>query len=131
MQTFFTIVPSVSCIINRESLIARLGLPPQHANFPHLALLHAICAVTARYTAAVHTCPVEEIISLTDRQAQGQRRASNQSAEDEAASQRCFGERHAAYAQLGIQWSELTGRRQLDVAQAGVLMAVYLQQHGE
>lgn len=124
-------VPSVSRILNRESLIARLGLPPQHANFPHLALLHAICAITARYTAAVHTVPVDEMISNTNDELAGKRRVpANMTGEDVAASQRCFGERHSLFAQLEMRWSDLAGRRMLDVAQAAVIMAVYLQQHG-
>lgn len=53
VSTFFSTVPSVPRLLNERHLIARLALPPQHVDFPHAALLHMICAVAGRYTAAV------------------------------------------------------------------------------
>ncbi|TYJ54810.1 hypothetical protein B9479_004481 [Cryptococcus floricola] len=52
-ETFFKFVPSISRVINRQSFFSRLALPPTHSDFPQRALIHAICAVAARYTAAV------------------------------------------------------------------------------
>jgi hypothetical protein len=57
IETFFTSVPRVSRVVHRGNLIRRIHLPPTHPDFPLPALLHAICAAAAGYTAWVHTLP--------------------------------------------------------------------------
>jgi len=44
VDSFFNLVPNMPRLLNRARLLARLALPPTHSNFPHPALLHAICA---------------------------------------------------------------------------------------
>lgn len=112
--------------------MARLKLPPTHNNFPHTALLHAICAVTARYTAAVHTISVEEAVRRTNEEIRGNLpRRQGTSAEDEAASQECFGDRHGRFALLEMHIGQVTGRRMLEIAQAQAVLCIYYQQHGK
>jgi len=131
VHTFFNVVPSISRILHRQTFLARLELPPTHRNFPHTALLHAICAVTARYTAAVHTISVEETVRRTNEEIRGNiRRPQGMSADEEAATQECFGDRHARFTLLEMQIGHVTGRRMLEIAQAQVILAVYYQQHG-
>lgn len=109
-----------------------LALPPTHANFPHPALLHAICAVTARYSAAVKMESVEESLRRTNSAIEGQMpRPVNMSADEEAASQTCFGERHAHFAQLEIRVGNSTGRRLFEICQAQTILTVYYQQHAK
>lgn len=122
-------VPSVSKIIHREKFLARLALPPTSPGFPHTALLHAICSVTARYSAAVRCCTVEESMRGTNLDLRG-RRPTSVRTEEQAANEHCFAERHAQYAVLEMRLGSATGRRMLELAQAKVLMVVYYQQHG-
>ncbi|BEI93175.1 uncharacterized protein CcaverHIS019_0508030 [Cutaneotrichosporon cavernicola] len=49
LEVFFEIVPNIPRILNRARFMARLNLPPTHSNFPHPALLHAICSLTASW----------------------------------------------------------------------------------
>ena len=53
-----------SCEVNARHLFhvptfrASLALPPSHAQFPHTAVLHAICAVGSLYSAAIPPAPM-------------------------------------------------------------------------
>ncbi|WVQ86220.1 hypothetical protein IAT38_008388 [Cryptococcus sp. DSM 104549] len=51
IEIFFTRIPSITRIIHRPTLLARIARGPSHPNFPHRALLHAICAIAAYYCA--------------------------------------------------------------------------------
>jgi hypothetical protein len=56
-QVFLSSVPVVQGLFNTGRFLSRLSLPPTHDNFPHPAVLHAVCAVAARYTAYVALSP--------------------------------------------------------------------------
>ncbi len=114
-------VPSVSRVIHRATFTARLALPPTHTNFPHTALLHAICAVAARFSAAVYTAPVEEVVLTTDRALAGlTTRKSGSSTEDDIAEIKCFAERNARYALIEIRADESKGDKLFEILQAEV-----------
>jgi hypothetical protein len=49
VEVFFEIVPNIPRILHRARFMARLALPPTHSNFPHPALLHSICSLTATW----------------------------------------------------------------------------------
>lgn len=40
--------------------MASLQLSPNHVSFPHVAILHAICAVGSFYTTAVSQAPLPD-----------------------------------------------------------------------
>ena len=44
-------------MIHKGNLLYRIRLPPTNKNFPHAALLHAICAIAANHTAWVNSVP--------------------------------------------------------------------------
>ena len=48
-------------MIHKANLLARVRLPPKSENFPHPALLHAICAAAAIHTAWVNSLPPEAL----------------------------------------------------------------------
>lgn len=54
-------------MIHKGSFLTRVRLPPTHKNFPHAALLHAICAVAASHTAWVNSVPPESIEETANR----------------------------------------------------------------
>jgi hypothetical protein len=106
-------------MINRANLTARLALPPTHADFPHRALLHAICAVSGRYSAAVRCSSVAEVIKRSDDGMMGIPPSNaGMSVEDRTANEPCFVERNVAYALQAIDSIEVRGRRMLETLQA-------------
>ncbi|KAF8584497.1 hypothetical protein K439DRAFT_1346065 [Ramaria rubella] len=50
VEIFFRCDPCGSRILHRSSFMASLAFPPSHPEFPHPALLHAICATASRWT---------------------------------------------------------------------------------
>lgn len=57
IETFFNQVPFVPRILQRGLFMARARLPPTSPDFPHIALLHAVCAAAAPFTAWVNSLP--------------------------------------------------------------------------
>lgn len=113
-------VPSVSRLIHRQSFFIRLTLPPLHPEFPHVSLLHAICAVAARFSAAVKCDSVEESL---ERRNGGSARQSSQkymTTEEQIASESCFGERNAKYAVLSMKYEGAGERHVFEILQAQV-----------
>jgi hypothetical protein len=96
VHTFFDRVPTISRLFHRATFLARLSLPPTHSNFPAAGTLHAICAVSARYTAAVRTLPVDELVARTGDMPNGKR--DSMTPLYRSALNDDFGERHAAFA---------------------------------
>jgi hypothetical protein len=92
---------------------ARLSLPPSHVHFPHPALLHAICAVAARYSAAVKIDTVAESITRYN--------AGFETPEDDIAAISCFAERNSRYAVSEMKRAGmLKGRKFFEMIQAQV-----------
>ncbi|WVW80553.1 hypothetical protein I302_102538 [Kwoniella bestiolae CBS 10118] len=120
VETFFNMVPSVPRVLHRQSFMTRLALPPTHAEFPHVALLHAICATAARYTAAVKCRPVAEAVEKTNQDA---KRANGKGLPyDDPADETCFSERNARYAMNALRFEHVSGRGLLDMLQAMIIM---------
>jgi hypothetical protein len=115
-------VPSISRLIHRQTFQARLLLRPTHPDFPHSALLHAICAVSARYSAAVKTCSVETVIQRADAKLWEQKRPSpsDMTLEESIAAEECFAERNMRYAELACRIEDTNGRKLVDLVQAMV-----------
>jgi hypothetical protein len=68
VETFFAHAPQLPRMIHRPTILARLKYPPTHALFPHAALLHAICAYAATYTAWVTSLPPEVLEAAIERE---------------------------------------------------------------
>jgi hypothetical protein len=114
-------VPSVHRLLHRQSLLARLALPPTHSDFPHASLLHAICAVAARYSAAVNVCSVAELVekSVNAYQRNGTTTPTTPTV-DNLAREKCFSERHAGYAVLEMKADDPRGLKLYEVLQTQV-----------
>jgi len=67
VEVFFTYAPQMPRMIHRPSFMTRLRLPPTHTDFPHPALLHAICACASTFTAWVNTLPPEALEEAIER----------------------------------------------------------------
>ena len=105
--------------------MARLALPPRHPDFPHPALLHAICAVAARYSAAVKVTSVQDIV---ERSLANPPNKSKPAADEEAATEHCFAERHWKYSQLEMRYDNCQGTKLLELLLAQVVLIQYICQ---
>lgn len=61
VETFFNCCSQISRMIHRGHFMPLLKLPPTHIDFPHPALLHAICALASMHTAWVYSLPPEAL----------------------------------------------------------------------
>ena len=132
VETFFAKVPTVPRILHRPTFLKRLTRPPTHPDFPHVALLHAICAAAGRYTAAVRVASTEEVLTRHDgRKANGFKRLNTQSLEDDIASETCFAQRNARYTQLEMRFDSVMGRQMLELVQAQIILAFFFHQSAQ
>ncbi|RXK41931.1 hypothetical protein M231_00652 [Tremella mesenterica] len=135
VNTFFSVVPSTPRLLHRQRFQARLTLPPTHPDFPHPALLHAICAVAARYTAAVKVCSVAEMIERVNNEGMSAlaRGPSSHETVQEIARDPCFGERHSkfAFAAMAKDAHKQSGRKVMEIVQAQTLLSLYCQQNAK
>lgn len=67
IDIFFQCEPQISRILHRDTLLARVALPPAHPDFPFAGLLHAICAAAAPHTAVATNVPPHQIEGLRQR----------------------------------------------------------------
>jgi hypothetical protein len=118
-HTVFNSIPAISRLLHRPSFIARLSLPPTHPDFPHSALLHAICAVAARYSATVPVCSVQEIL---------ERRVTTLDRVEDAKNEKCFGEKHYKYCTLEMRYDNCQSHRLLELLQAQIIVMQYILQ---
>lgn len=107
IDCFFQFVPSVNRIFVYDSFKTRMTLPPSSDNFPDEAILHAICATSARYTARVHT-----VDSRGEPWKQAPRYHENPALEPD------FGIRHSLFAKKVIDRNLAAGVRIYESAQA-------------
>jgi len=99
--------------------MTRLALPPSHPDFPHPALLHAICAVAARYSATASVCTVQEILA---------RRVSSLNRYEDAYNETCFGEKHYKFCMLEMRYDNCQGPKLFELLQAQILVMQYILQ---
>ncbi|ODN76130.1 hypothetical protein L202_06058 [Cryptococcus amylolentus CBS 6039] len=119
VEIFFTTIPSITRVIHRQSFLARLSLPPTHPEFPHKSLLHAICAVASRQSAAVYTRTVQEDIEKSARDAKA---AKGKGLDVDPESLTCFAEKHAEYALAAIKVNHVNARGLFDMLQAVIVL---------
>ena len=108
VNAFFDLVQSMPRLLHRSRLLARLALPPTHSNFPHPALLYAICA------AAAAACDP----SVYERSARG--KWLDGSFADER--NMSFAMRQTAACKEAVQSGLDTGNRLFDVVRAMIVM---------
>ena len=93
-------------LLHRARFRARLALPPTHSNFPHPALIYAICAAAASW------CDP----SVYERSA---RNRASMSADKTLT----FGLKQAAFGKEAVQDGLNTGNRLFDVVRAMIVLS--------
>ncbi|KAH9950496.1 hypothetical protein B0H21DRAFT_537444 [Amylocystis lapponica] len=106
IDVFFKCDPCGSHVLHRPSFLASMHLHPSDPNFPHRAILHAICASASRWTS-------QDIVTLPD----GVRRDR-------------FAEFHVSKTRTYIDRTMATGQDIFPVLQACILLSWYFYQEG-
>lgn len=123
VTTFFSVVPSIPRIINQRHLLRRLALPPQHEDYPQPALLHMICAVAGRFTAAVQVDPIDECMRKHNAEYSRTPQPWDPSVEQEIEAISCFSERQARWGIRAMRREGLLrGRAWFEIVQAQVCL---------
>ncbi|RXK38329.1 hypothetical protein M231_04371 [Tremella mesenterica] len=114
VEAFFELAPNVSRLLHRSRFLARLALPPTHSNFPHAALIHAICAASAAWcTPSVYerSSYVQDSTWMAGTEKGGGRAGMS------------FQMRQAAFAKEAVQDGLNTGNRLFDVVRAMIILS--------
>ncbi|KAF9787342.1 hypothetical protein BJ322DRAFT_1054850 [Thelephora terrestris] len=106
IDVFFKCDPCGSRILHQPTFLAAMQLPPYHSTFPHIALLHAICASASRWTSNAATMTPD-----------GTRRDK-------------FAEFHASKTRQYIDRTMASGKDIFQVMQACIVLSWYLYQEG-
>ncbi|KAI0080084.1 hypothetical protein K474DRAFT_1638510 [Panus rudis PR-1116 ss-1] len=106
VEVFFRCDPCGSRVLHRPSFLASLQLHPKDPNFPHSAILHAICASASRWSS-------HDVVTSPD----GTRRDR-------------FAEYHVSKTRAYIDKTMATGQDIFPVMQACILLSWYFYQEG-
>ncbi|OCF39471.1 hypothetical protein I317_06745 [Kwoniella heveanensis CBS 569] len=123
IEAFFKSIPNLQRLLHRPRFLARMALPPTHSNFPHPALIHAICAAAAAW------CP-PEVYEKSSRVKQWEWQEYSTSVAYgppgmETKGQKTaysFGLAQAAFAKDAVQDGLNTGNRLFDVVRAMIIL---------
>ncbi|WVR05102.1 hypothetical protein IAU60_002114 [Kwoniella sp. DSM 27419] len=125
IEAFFNLIPNIPRLLNRARFLARMTLPPTHSNFPHPALIHAICAAAAAWCApeVYEQSPRVKSWSYPDT-VTNQRGFWMEPGKDpnRETTALTFGLRQAALAKDAIQDGLNTGNRLFDVVRAMIIL---------
>lgn len=110
VESFFDLVPNLPRLLHRARFLARLALPPTHSNFPHPALLHAICS-----SASTWCSPAIYEKSYSGKTGNG--------FDLKGAPKGSFGIQQSAFAKIAVQEGLDTGNRLFDVVRAMIILS--------
>jgi len=122
---FFVSHPHATRLFHAPSFIASLSLPPTHPKFPIPPVLHAICAVSTLYTAAVSSPPLPNYSEVALNEIFQQRYRTRDGRPDS------FAEEQARWARETIDKYLFIGENLVQVLQANVLLSWYFWCHAK
>ncbi|PAV22369.1 hypothetical protein PNOK_0232600 [Pyrrhoderma noxium] len=125
VEVFFAFHPHAGKLFHPPTFLTKLSLPPGHIDFPHIGILHAICAVGSFYTAAVAPPPLPNFAETPAddlfQNAYKRRKALPDS----------FGEIHAKFAVTAIEESTSLGERLFECQQALTVLTMFYHGHAK
>ncbi|KAG8892315.1 hypothetical protein FRC01_014232, partial [Tulasnella sp. 417] len=140
VETFFSSVPLATRLIHRPSFMANLQKVPTSPDFPHVALLHAICGIASLFSPIIRDTPAADLDPLNGATAsfnsgilyrkfgnndQGPRyfpkKLEDIVGEDESG----FGGSHIRWASAAFRLAMQNGDRLIQLMQAGIICAWY------
>ncbi|KAL5535512.1 hypothetical protein ACEPAF_3606 [Sanghuangporus sanghuang] len=125
VEVFLAFQPHAGRLFHGPTFLASLSLPATHANFPHIAILHAISAVGSLYTPAIPPAPLPNFAETPAddlfQSAYKRRKALPDS----------FGEVHAKFAMAAIEESTSLGERLFECQQATTILTWFYHAHAK
>lgn len=133
VETFFLCHPHANRLLHRPTFMASLRLPPTHADFPALSLLHAICALSSLWSPAVEQedmpdlahRPADEIFQEAERKKVREERAQL----GLGARGDWFGEIHARFSREEEDKNATEGTKVFQGLQSIVVLTWYYYAH--
>ncbi|ELU36957.1 fungal specific transcription factor domain-containing protein [Rhizoctonia solani AG-1 IA] len=116
VDVFFTSYPHAHYIIHRPSFMLSLALSPKSPDFPHVSLLHAICAYAGVFSYLIEPPPAGDLEKIYRDFIFGDRRRPD-------TREISFAEMHTQWAEEAIEQAMAMGFNLLECMQAGTILS--------
>ncbi|KAJ1305459.1 hypothetical protein OPQ81_000469 [Rhizoctonia solani] len=123
VDVFFACYPHAHYIIHRPSFMLSLALPPKSPNFPHVSLLHAICAYAGVFSYLIKPPSAGNLEKIYRDFIFGDRRRPDSREES-------FAEMHANWAEQTIEQATTMGFNLLECVQAQAILSSFYASQG-
>ncbi|CAE6467402.1 unnamed protein product [Rhizoctonia solani] len=123
VDVFFTCYPHAHYILHRPSFMLSLALPPKSPNFPHVSLLHAICAYAGVFSYLIKPPAAGDLEKTYRDFIFGDRRRPDEREES-------FAEMHAKWADETTTQASVMGFNLLECTQAQVILSSFYASQG-
>ncbi|CUA67995.1 Protein EssC [Staphylococcus aureus subsp, aureus COL] [Rhizoctonia solani] len=118
VDVFFTYYPHAHYILHRPSFMLSLALPPKSPDFPHVSLLHAICAYAGVFSYLITPPSAGNLETIYRDFIFGDRRRPD-------SRERSFAEMHANWAEETVNQASTMGFNMLECVQALVILSSF------
>ncbi|CAE6472623.1 unnamed protein product [Rhizoctonia solani] len=123
VDVFFTCYPHAHYILHRPSFMLSLALPPKSPDFPHVSLLHAICAYAGVFSYLIKPPTAGDLEKIYRDFIFGDRRRPDSKEES-------FAEVHANWAEETASQASVMGFNLLECLQALVILSSFYASQG-
>ncbi|CAE6434382.1 unnamed protein product [Rhizoctonia solani] len=123
VDVFFTYYPHAHYIIHRPSFMLALAQSPKSPNFPHVSLLHAICAYAGVFSYLIKPPPVGDLDKIYHDFIFGDRRRPDSREES-------FAEMHARWAYETADQAVAMGFNLFECSQVRVILTAFYTTQG-
>ncbi|CAE7125559.1 unnamed protein product [Rhizoctonia solani] len=123
VDVFFSCYPHAHYIIHRPSFMLSLALSPKSPNFPHVSLLHAICAYAGVFSYLIEPPPAGDLGKIYHDFIFGDRRQPDSREES-------FAEMHARWAKETAAQAIAMGFNLFECTQAQVILTAFYNSQG-
>ncbi|CAE6385679.1 unnamed protein product [Rhizoctonia solani] len=117
VDVFFTCYPHAHYLIHRPSFMLSLALSPKSLDFPHVSLLHAICAYAGVFSYLIEPPPAGDLEKIYRDFIFGDRRRPD-------SREMSFAEMHAEWAEEAVDQSTIMGFNMLECLQGSWAMCL-------
>ncbi|CUA73845.1 DNA polymerase [Fowlpox virus strain NVSL] [Rhizoctonia solani] len=123
VDVFFNCYPHAHYIIHRPSFMLSLAQSPKSPNFPHVSLLHSICAYAGVFSYLIEPPPAGDLDKIYHDFIFGDRRRPDSREES-------FAEMHARWASETADEASAMGFNMFECTQAQVILAAFYNTQG-
>ncbi|KEP52171.1 fungal specific transcription factor domain protein [Rhizoctonia solani 123E] len=123
VDVFFTCYPHAHYILHRPSFMVSLALPPKSPDFPHVSLLHAICAYAGVFSYLIKPPTAGDLEKIYRDFIFGDRRRPDSKEES-------FAEMHAKWAEETASQASVMGFNMLECVQTLVILSSFYASQG-